>query len=86
MFVLDRRLAVLLGRLRTDDDEIERLPRVAHVLRGQRRRLRTGMDTAIFIGYNWVTVATYEASHDWKVMGHRPRVSPPNARTPANRC
>jgi len=44
------------------------------------------MDTAIFIGYNWVTVATYEASHDWKVMGHRPRVSPPNARTPANRC
>ena len=26
------------------------------------------MDTAMFIGYDWVTAVTYEAGHGWKVI------------------
>ncbi len=26
------------------------------------------MDTAMFIGYDWVTAVTYEAGHGWKTL------------------
>jgi len=52
-------------------DALERHERIQSIMPQEMKfdsELGEIMDTAMFIGYDWVTAVTYEAGHGWRVI------------------